>query len=130
MIFYDGSCGLCHGTVKFTVRRDRQGLFRFAPLGGETFLNSIPAPRRRGLPDSIVVLTEQGDVLTRSAGALYILRRLGGIWKALAVLAGAAPHGLRDAAYDFIARTRYRFFRRPRGVCPMLPPDLRGRFLP
>jgi predicted DCC family thiol-disulfide oxidoreductase YuxK len=130
IIFYDGSCGLCHGTVKFAVRRDRLGLFRFAPLGGETFLDRVPPARRSGLPDSIVVLTESGGLLTRSAGVLHILRRLGGIWNVLAAGAGVAPRGLRDAVYDFVARIRYRVFRRPQGVCPLLPPDFRGRFLP
>ncbi len=130
IIFYDGSCGLCHGTVKFAVRRDRAGMFQFAPLGGKTFFDRVPAARRSGLPDSIVVLTEEGDILTRSAGALHILRRLGGVWKILAAAADIAPRGLLDAVYDFVARIRYKVFRRPHGVCPVLPPDLRGRFLP
>ena len=131
MLFYDGHCGLCHGAVKFVVKRDRAGqVFRFAPLQGPTFEARVPAERRAGLPDSIIVLTKEGALLTRSDAVLHILRRLGGGWKALAGALAVVPRGLRDAAYDFIARVRYGIFGKRDDLCPIVPPDLRARFDP
>ncbi len=131
IIFYDGGCGLCHWSVKFAVRRDPGGrAFRFAPLGGATFLERVPADRRAGLPDSIVLLTGEGALLARSAAVLRMLRRLGGVWAVAGVIASLVPRVLRDAAYDFIARVRYKLFRRPQNACPLLPPELRARFDP
>ena len=131
MLFYDGHCGLCHGAVKFVVKRDRAGrAFRFAPLQGPTFEARVPAERRASLPDSIIVLTNEGALLARSDAMLHILRRLGGGWKALAGVFSVVPRGLRDAAYDFIARIRYRIFGKRDELCPIVPPDLRARFDP
>jgi predicted DCC family thiol-disulfide oxidoreductase YuxK len=131
MLFYDGHCGLCHGAVKFVVKRDRSGqAFRFAPLQGPTFEALVPAVRHAGLPDSIIVLTNEGALLARSDAVLHILRRLGGGWKFLAGVLGVVPRGLRDAAYDFIARIRYRIFGKRDELCPIVPPDLRARFDP
>ena len=75
---------LCHGAVKFVLKHDRSGkAFRFAPLQGATFQSRISAGARADLPDSIVVLTEDGKLLTRSNAFVHILRRLGGGWKIL-----------------------------------------------
>jgi len=38
------------------------------------------------------------------------------------------PRGIRDRAYDGIARVRYRLFRKPTDACPVTPPELRARF--
>ena len=131
ILFYDGHCGLCHGAVKFVVKCDRAGkAFRFAPLQGSTFESMVPAERRAGLPDSIVVLKNDGALLVRSDAFVYILRRLGGVWGFLASILRIVPRALRDAVYDFIARIRYRVFGKRDEVCPIVPPDLRARFDP
>ena len=130
VLFYDGGCGLCHRAVRFILWADPEGrAFRFAPLGGVTFQAQVPASERAHLPDSLVVRTAEGGLLTRSAGVLHILRRLGGGWRVLAALFGLVPRPLRDAAYDFVARIRLRLFARPEDACPVVPPALRGRFL-
>lgn len=104
--------------------------FRFAPLGGDTFQALVPAGERERLPDSLVVRTAGGALLTRSTGALHAMRRLGGAWRMLAVLFGIVPRPIRDVVYDSIARVRLRLFARPKDACPFVPPPLRSRFLP
>jgi len=130
-LFYDGHCGLCHRAVKFVLKHDPGGrTFRFAPLQGETFLARVAAERRVGLPDSVVVLTRDGEVVVRSASFLHILRRLGGGWGVLAAVLSVVPRGLRDFVYDFIAGIRYRVFGRRDDLCPIVPAELRRRFDP
>jgi predicted DCC family thiol-disulfide oxidoreductase YuxK len=128
-LFYDGHCGLCHRFVRFVLAEDRTGAaFRFAPLGGAAFQKQVPEAERPGLPDSVVVATAGGGLLTRSAAALHVLRRLGGVWRLLAVLAGFVPGVVLDKLYDGVARIRHRLFRPPAAACPLLPPPLRARF--
>jgi predicted DCC family thiol-disulfide oxidoreductase YuxK len=130
-LFYDGGCGLCHRAVRFVLAEDfREDAFVFAPLHGETFERMVPPERRAELPDSIVVVTEDGRVLTRSSAVIHILRRLGGLWRVIAEVARFVPAVVRDAAYDFIARIRSRIFAKPTDVCPVLPPSLRDRMAP
>jgi predicted DCC family thiol-disulfide oxidoreductase YuxK len=131
ILFYDGHCGLCHRTVKFVVRQDLAGnAFRFAPLQGTTFQARVPPSERAGLPDSVIVLTQEGQLLVRSDAFLHILRRLGGGWNVLGSMLGVVPRALRDEAYNFVARIRYRVFGRRDALCPVVPADLRARFDP
>ena len=128
-IFYDGVCGLCQGYIRFLIKRDRAGdKFRYAPLQGTTFEALVPLERRRSLPDSLVVLTNDGRLLVRSDGVIHILRRLGGFWGVVAGAISVIPRPIRDAVYNFVARIRYRVFGKRKNVCPVTPPDLRARF--
>jgi predicted DCC family thiol-disulfide oxidoreductase YuxK len=129
ILFYDGTCGLCHGATRFVLSEDRRGTaFTYAPLQGDTFAGMIANNERSALPDSVIVRTEAGELLTRSDAVIYILQRLGGLWRVIGVTLQVIPQGLRNRAYDFVASVRYRLFARARTVCPILPPDLRARF--
>lgn len=131
MLYYDGHCALCHGTVKFILKRDRTGAaFCFAPLQGHTFIARVPSRSRNVLPDSIVVLTTTGEALVRSDAFLHILSRLGRGWKILASVLRVIPRFSRDAVYNLVARIRYRVFGMRSDVCPVVPPELQSRFYP
>ncbi len=130
-VFYDGTCGFCHWSVKVLLSADRRGdLFRYAPLGGDTFHALVPQAERMRLPDSLVVHTVAGALLVRSPAVLHILRRLGGWWRLMAFLLAWLPRPLLDRLYYAFAALRYRLFRRPRESCPLLPASLRARFDP
>jgi predicted DCC family thiol-disulfide oxidoreductase YuxK len=129
-VFYDGDCGFCHGSVRFLAEHDRAGAFRFAPLGGPTFEARVPQGARADLPDSLVLATADGRVLVRSAATLHCLRRLGGFFRALALLLALVPRPLRDAAYTAFARNRIRWFGRAPDACPVPSGALRARFDP
>ena len=114
---------------RFVLAEDRRGTaFTFAPLQADAFATAIASDRRAALPDSVVVKTEDGKLLTRSDAVTYILQRLGGLWRVIAAGLALAPRGMRDAVYNFIARIRYRLFAREADSCPVLPPELRSRF--
>jgi predicted DCC family thiol-disulfide oxidoreductase YuxK len=73
------------------------------------------------------VLIEGRRAYTRSGAALRILRQMPFPWPLnFALIAVPAP--LRDLAYDFFARRRYRWFGR-RTECPAPSPEARERFL-
>ena len=130
-LFYDGTCGLCHGAVRFFLAEDaRGGHLRFGTLQGRSFHRAVPAKERAALPDSLVLVTRRDEILTRSRGVFHALAETGGYWRVLAAVAGLLPVRLADAVYDVVARVRHRLFRRPDEACPLIPKDLRGRFLP
>ncbi len=130
VVFYDGHCGLCHWAVRFILARDHTGeAFRFAPLDSDTFRAALSDTARASLPDSLIVQTDNGAILMRSDAVLHVLRRLGGMWRTLGIIGRLMPRALRDKVYDGIARRRHRLFQAPAASCPMIPADLRGRFL-
>jgi predicted DCC family thiol-disulfide oxidoreductase YuxK len=104
--------------------------FRFAPLGGPTFKSQVEEADRARLPDSLVVRTEAGRLLTRSRGVVHLLKRLGGPWRLIGTFGGWIPPSLLDWTYDGVARIRHRLFAKPDDGCPMVPPELRARFDP
>ena len=127
-LFYDGDCGVCHLCVRFLLWADPEGEVRLAPLGGETFHRRVPAAERERLPDSLVLVTGAGQVLTRSAAILALLAGMGVGWRWAGRLAGLVPRSLADAAYDGVARFRKRLAPRPAAACPTVPEPARSRF--
>ena len=127
-LFYDGTCALCHGFVRWVLARDRNARFQFAPLHGETFAQMVPPEQRAGLPDSVVVRDDAGALHVESDAVVFVLRALGR--HRSAALLGALPRPLRDFGYRLIARVRYALFGRKEELCPVVPPELRERFLP
>ncbi len=129
VVFYDGDCGLCHGTVRFVLAHDEAAIFRFAPLCSPAFERMIPAAERSWIPDSVVVRTTDQRTVTQSDAIVEILRQLGGVWGLLATLLRAVPRPIRNTGYRFVASVRASLFARPTDACPVMAPDLRARFL-
>lgn len=127
IVFFDGTCGLCHRLVRFVVKHDRDGVFAFAPLQGSSFL---PYRHQVGEPDlSTVVLVDESGCHTRSKAVVRILRRLGGPWGLVGRVASWVPRILRDTLYRAVARNRFRLFGRYE-ACDLPDAARRARFLP
>jgi predicted DCC family thiol-disulfide oxidoreductase YuxK len=122
IILYDGVCGLCNRLNQFVLRRDREGIFRFAwlqsPLAARILARHGANPQ--DLDTVYVVLNHdltkeaQPDelLLPRSDAVIFVLKRLGGIWKVLGLFVQLLPRRLRDWGYRIVARNRYRVFGR------------------
>ena len=127
IVLFDGVCNLCHGTVRFLLERDPTARFRFAPLQSEIGGALLAHFGLDATAFDNVVLIDAEGAHARSDAALRCARVLGAPWswaRALAVI----PRPLRDAAYDFVARNRYRWFGK-KDTCPMPRPEWRARFL-
>lgn len=125
LLLFDGVCHLCDASVRFIMRHDPAGRVKFTPiqssLGRELY-------RRQGLdpesPSVFLFVTPRG-AFKASDAALEVARTLGGWWK-LALIFKPVPRALRDAAYHFIARNRYRWFGKDE-TCMMPTPELKAR---
>jgi predicted DCC family thiol-disulfide oxidoreductase YuxK len=131
LVFYDASCPLCRVAVGLVARADHRGTsFRFAPIGGTTFLNLLSDEQRRAAPDSLLLRTDDGRVLSRSGAVLQALSRLGPAWRLAAAAARLVPRCLRDAAYDLVARLRRRVLPRANGDLGLVSAPHPERFDP
>jgi predicted DCC family thiol-disulfide oxidoreductase YuxK len=130
-IFFDGTCGLCHGVVSFVLREDQSTQpFSFAPLQGESLRGAVPEHVRINLPDSVVVIDDENSILVRSTAVIHILKRLGGLWYVVAVFLSLVPRGLRDFGYNIVASVRKKIFGTRQHLCPVVGVPFRARFLP
>jgi len=131
LVFYDGTCGLCHRVIRLLLAEDTHGMrFRFAPLQGETFAQRVPEAVRNQLPDSLVVVNPDAKLRVKGEAVSVLLTDLGGLWRILSLLLGILPSRLKDVLYDLVAGNRTRVFGTTEQACPMLPAELRERFQP
>lgn len=132
IILFDGVCKLCNRSVLFILRRDPAAFFRFATLQSETgqaLLKEIGKPAE--YRESFLLLERQGEawrVYQKSSAALRVAGFLGQPWPCFGVFR-LIPTVLRDAAYDWVGRNRYRWFGRHES-CPVPDPAWMSRFLP
>jgi predicted DCC family thiol-disulfide oxidoreductase YuxK len=128
IVLFDGVCNLCHASVRFILAHDREAIFRFAPLDSDTSRAFTAGGLLEDRSVDSVILVEDGVSYVRSEAAIRIAGRLGLPWRVLIGLK-ILPERLRDAAYDLVARNRYRWFGR-RESCPTPDMEFRDRFLP
>lgn len=136
VLFYDGVCGFCDGTVRWLLRRthanDDKGHIYFATQQSELAQGILSRHGLSATGHTVYLLIHPGKdterILERSDATLYALAMLGGAWKLLAILLCALPHTLRDNAYAAIARNRYRIAGRLT-ECRVPSAEEKGRFL-
>jgi predicted DCC family thiol-disulfide oxidoreductase YuxK len=108
VILYDGVCMFCSRWVRFVVARDTKARFRFTPIQSPYGTRLAQA---LGInaddPDTNAVI-HGGIAYFKSDAALTVLSNLPG-WRWARALF-AVPKPLRDAAYNLVARNRYRIF--------------------
>jgi predicted DCC family thiol-disulfide oxidoreductase YuxK len=127
LMLYDGTCGLCHRSVRWFLNHERDTTMRFAPLQGPT-VAALRAKYPR-IPETVesVVLVDGDRVHLRSKAFLYAARHLRAPWR--------WGYGMRwfpgfilDLGYRLIAAIRYRVWGRAE-LCDVPSPAQRARFL-
>ena len=127
IIFFDGVCGMCNGFVDIVMRADARGVFRFAPLQGETAKELLPVPPPDTGEWTMIYMDDRG-IHDQSDASLEVYRRLGGLWTILS-LARFVPRCIRTPIYRVVARNRYRWFGK-REACRVPADSEKERFLP
>ena len=137
LLLFDGLCGLCNGTIRFLIRRDPSRKLLYAPLEsslGQEMLElaapwlSSAQPNDSGIVLIQAALTPAQVVSTRSNAAIRSLGLLRGAWPVAGHLLAAIPYSLRESAYGWVARWRYRMFGAYQS-CPLPSAAERGLIL-
>lgn len=113
LILFDGHCGLCNKLVDYVLKKDRNHIFKLAPIQGTTAksLNFLNDKLDTTNPTSMVYIESKDRIYYKSDASLKVLSelsRFGGIYRALLYI----PKSLRTLCYDLVARHRYNIFGR------------------
>lgn len=127
VVLFDGVCNLCNGWVKFLLRHDKKGIFRFGALQSEEAKELLKQHSHDTGSMNSIVLLDNNKMYRESTAILRILRKLNGAW-ALAYAFIVVPAFVRDGVYRFIAKNRYRWFGQ-QASCMVPEPGMRDRFI-
>lgn len=126
IIAFDGVCVLCNGWVRFLLKHDRQGRYRFAAMqtpAGRALLSAHGLDPEN--PASLLLL-EDGRAWTDTDAIRRVVSGLGGLWRIASLLA-LLPRFIGDPLYRLVARNRYRWFGTT--TCHVPTEAQRARFL-
>lgn len=127
LIFYDGLCPMCNSWVKRIIAWDKQKVFKFAALEGDTAKQYLAPVFPGYLKEDTIVFLDEGKVFLRSSAFFRICSYLNLPYKFFRV-GMLIPKFLRDGVYRWIASRRYKFGERY-AACPIPPMEWRDRFL-
>lgn len=125
VIYFDGECNFCNGTINFIIRKDKQQHFKFASLQsaqGQLIKEQID---NKTLDSLILRIGEK--IYTHSDAALHIAKYLHSPYNWLYIFI-VIPKFIRNGIYSLVAQNRYKWFGKA-DTCMVPSPELRNRFL-
>lgn len=127
ILFFDGECNLCNGTVDFLLKILPQPQFKIASLQGETAKKLLKPTQRESLES--LVFYKDGQTWERSQAIWHIITHSNSWILKVFLIFRALPQGLCDAIYNWVARNRYRLFGQ-KDTCRIPTESEKSYFLP
>jgi len=109
IIFFDGVCNLCTGSVQFIIKHDPTHHFRFASLQSEIGQKVLQQYNLPAAEFGSFILWKNGKVYTKSSAALRVTKKLNQLWPGLYAFMIVPPF-IRNAVYNFVSDNRYKWF--------------------
>lgn len=128
IILFDGVCNLCDATVQQLIRKDRKDIFRFAALqseAGKEIAKYIGIDTTK--MDSIILYEPGKAYHIKAEAAIEIAKSIGGIYSLLALFS-FFPNWMKNSAYDYVAKNRYKWYGKKEN-CILPTPALNAKFL-
>lgn len=128
IILFDGVCNLCNSSVQYIIQRDKKDEFRFVALQsdlGQKILRHIGIADKS--IDSIVLYLPGIAYYYKSSAVIEISKSLQGFFN-YGMIFRLLPTSLRDVAYDYIAKNRYKWYGKKES-CMIPTPELKAKFL-
>tara|TARA_B110000003_G_scaffold103872_1_gene106034 strand:+ start:738 stop:1121 length:384 start_codon:yes stop_codon:yes gene_type:complete len=125
IVFFDGVCNLCQGSVRYLIKHDKKGVLKFASLQGNYAKDFVNETEIQSMQS---VLFFDGKMLYKKSTAVLKLSRLLGGWHQLLLLGYILPRFVRDWLYNIVAKNRYRWFGK-KDQCMLPSKGFENRFL-
>ena len=107
IVFFDGVCNFCNGTINWLMARNTRQNLLFSSLQGSTAKRLLPHEMLVDL--SSIVYHRRGRIYTKSTAVLFICKDMA--WYGGLVLPFLlVPRIVRDGVYNWVAQNRYKWF--------------------
>ena len=124
IVFFDGVCNLCQGSVRYLIKQDKKRVLKFASLQGKYAKDFVDQTEIQSMQS---ILFFDGKNLYKKSTAVLKLSSLLGGWHQLLLLGYIMPRFLRDGLYNIVANNRYRWFGK-KDQCMLPSKGLENRF--
>ena len=125
IVFFDGVCNLCQGSVRYLIKHDKKGVLKFASLQGNYAKDFVNETEIQSMQS---IMFFDGKMLYKKSTAVLKLSRLLGGWHQLLLLGYILPRFFRDWLYNIVAKNRYRWFGK-KDQCMLPSKGFENRFL-
>ena len=125
IVFFDGVCNLCQGSVRYLIKHDKKEVLKFASLQGNYAKDFVNETEIQSMQS---ILFFDGKMLYKKSTAILKLSRLLGGWHQLLLLGYILPRFFRDWLYNIVAKNRYRWFGK-KDQCMLPSKGFENRFL-
>jgi predicted DCC family thiol-disulfide oxidoreductase YuxK len=125
IVFFDGVCNFCNGTINWLMARNTRQNLLFSSLQGSTAKRLLPHEMLVDL--SSIVYHRRGRIYTKSTAVLFICKDMAW-YGGLALPFLLVPCFVRDRVYNWVAQNRYKWFGKS-DACRVPTAAERTRFL-
>lgn len=125
-LHYDGDCGVCHGAVRFAIAEVPETSLNFRPMQRDA---DFDAEQVASWALTIQLDDTSTKTYTKTAALARLLQATGGVSRLVGSSMLWIPRGLRDGAYDLLARYRRNLSTAPQSLCPLMTNEQRERFI-
>ena len=130
VVFVDGTCAFCNASARTIVELDANGIFRLAPIQGETAQRCLPSALREHIETVVLYEPDSRQIFVRTDALLRVGQSLGGLVAVLSFLLHGCPRFIRDFGYKVFSRNRHRISRLFRlETCQIPSAEARARYL-
>jgi len=128
IILFDGVCNLCNSSINYVIDHDKKDVFRFVSLQSDLgkVIQEYLGIENTSL-DTIILYVPDEAYYIKSTAALKVINEFSGIWK-LAQLFLILPSSIRNLAYNYVAKNRYKWYGKE-DSCRIPTPELKAKFL-
>jgi len=128
LILFDGVCNLCNSSINYVIKHDKNNVFMFAPLQGETGKQIIEKYNLdTSKTDSILLYSKENGLKIKSSAAMAIASQLG-FPRNILIVFFIVPPFIRNWVYDYIAKNRYKWYGK-QNECMIPTEKLKSKFL-
>ena len=110
IVFFDGVCNLCNGSVDFLMKIDKNQRLKFASLQSDFAKNKLANFSSTLQNVDSYLLLKDGEIFIEADAVGNTLIQIGGIWKIIGFVIQLVPKFISNFFYRFIAKHRYKIF--------------------
>lgn len=125
VVLFDDLCVICSTTTQILIKLDRKSILRFASIESE-FAEKLFKVKPHLEEYDTIIFYKNGKSFLKSEAVIEILNTI--FNKNIFTVFRIIPLRLRDFLYDFIAKNRYKIFRK-KTSCGIIPKEQKKLFL-